>query len=163
MFEYKETRTMTYAVMVSLALHGGLLLPAIFLQDKAAPTNKTDKLLVEIYGMISNRQSEERAPSVVKLPPRKAVSAQNSPRAMQQVKKSKPLASESPVQTPQLEHQAVAPPIEAPIQQPTQALNESADASNPNGSARKKDPGRAGQECRRVKTIFDQSQEKAER
>jgi protein TonB len=67
--------SMTTAVAFSVAFHAFLLLPVLLWKFKPAEQSKNDKLVVELYGMITNRQEQARAPAAkaqptVKPPPK---------------------------------------------------------------------------------------------
>ena len=95
---------MTYAVIASVALHGSLLMPFLFLKNHQPQKIKTDKLLVELYGMIAERQQAEHVPTkVIKQPPKKVVAQNISKIQQRSVKENKPITSESTVHIPQAE------------------------------------------------------------
>lgn len=108
----KDRRRMSRAVMVSLALHGALALPFFLLQLKPQ-RNETDRLLVELFGMIAERQLAEKAPapSAQKPPAPRATPTPPRPQAPRQaVDKQKIVAPESPVQVTQPDPALAAPP-----------------------------------------------------
>jgi len=102
--------TMAYAVMVSLALHGALAAAVIWAFSKPAEEIKTDKLLLELAGMVSNRQREESAPSAAASTP--APPKKNEPKKeikkTPPVKQMKTIVADSPVQVVQQEEIATS-------------------------------------------------------
>ncbi len=69
MLAYDTRKTPARAVVVSILLHGGLLLPFIVWQLQPDARASTQKLLVELYGMLADRQTEQRAPAAVTASP----------------------------------------------------------------------------------------------
>ena len=101
----KEPWRMRWAGLISLILHGSLTLPFFLLQFKPQKT-EPDLLLVELYGMIAERQHEETppAPAAQKPSAPKAAPTQPRPQAPQRaVPKQKVFAPESPVLSAQVE------------------------------------------------------------
>lgn len=108
---YKETRTMTYTVAVSLFLHGAFALLALLLLTRSVEEIKTDKLLIELVGIVANRQREESAPTSAASTPapvQKAVQKEETKKTP--VKKVKTITADSPVQIEQREEQTTPSP-----------------------------------------------------
>ncbi|MFC7286780.1 energy transducer TonB [Herminiimonas glaciei] len=109
MIEYKGKQTMTYAVAASLFLHGALVLVALLLLTKSVEEIKTDKLLLELVGMVANRQREESTPSSAAsttTPVQKTVQKEETKKTP--VKKIKAISADSPVQIEQREELATS-------------------------------------------------------
>lgn len=101
---------MTFATIVSVLLHGGLALAAVWLLSTSVDEVKTDQLLIELAGMVASRQREESAPAAAAsapTPPKKA-EPKVEPKKLVPVKQLKAIAADSPVQVAQREEQ-VAP------------------------------------------------------
>jgi len=62
MTEYGKHRTFTLCVIASAALHAGVILAVLLLQSQVPGKPKTEKLLVELFGMIAHRQRGAATP-----------------------------------------------------------------------------------------------------
>jgi TonB family protein len=76
---YNSRKALTSAVLVSLALHGGLLFPLLLWTPSRDAHAATEKLRVELYGMLADRQTERRVAGVDSPPP--VIPAQQRPTA----------------------------------------------------------------------------------
>lgn len=107
---FKGRQTLTCTVVVSLFLHLALAATGFWLLYKPAAEIKTDKLLLELAGMVSNRQREESAPSAAAstpTPPKK-IEPKKEVKKAPPVKQIKTTAADSPVQMAQQEEIATS-------------------------------------------------------
>ncbi|MGA4634770.1 energy transducer TonB [Pseudomonas solani] len=59
---YRQGRTTALAIGASLLLHGALVLPALLWRPAPPEAERSEKLLVELLGMVADRQTEASAP-----------------------------------------------------------------------------------------------------
>jgi TonB family protein len=115
-FEYEGRRTMTFAIVISLILHGSLALPVLLLRQRLPEINKNDKLLIELVGMVAERQAEASAATAAAVaqptPPQKAIRSQDKKKVEQRkVAPTKTNTADSSVQVAQQEAQSSVPPL----------------------------------------------------
>jgi protein TonB len=100
MLAHETTSTWARAIAISLALHASFVAPWILLGRYAHHREASEKLLVELFGMIADRQTEERAPAPDEprpAPPRPRVRARNEPKVLSSPDPSQLSTPDSPV------------------------------------------------------------------
>lgn len=105
---HKGKQTMTYSVVVSLVLHGALALSVLYLFSKPAEEIKADKLLIELFGMVADRQKEasaQAAAATTPTPPQKTAQAEEKTKTRHPIKALKSSNTDSPVQLAKQEDQ----------------------------------------------------------
>jgi periplasmic protein TonB len=115
MLEYEEKKIWARAVAVSLTLHASLLVPLVIIERYTHPGNSPQRLLVELFGMIADRQAEARAPAPMETrpsPPKPAAHVRTESRAAQPAAANLRPDPEGPVAAPESSQQPFAPPGE---------------------------------------------------
>jgi protein TonB len=126
--------SLSTAIAFSVALHAFFLLPVLLWKFKPAEVVSNDKLVVELYGMISDRQEQARSPgakmeSPVKPPPKvettktKVEQTEKKKSVTQNVESSVLIADQSEQKTKQTAEAAPSPSNDSE-QQKQQTLNQ---------------------------------------